>query len=61
MKPEGDSDQTAEARQTARLELLEGFLSRSELQETVDFALEWLARVHGVSQSLCLAHRLNHT
>jgi signal transduction histidine kinase/PAS domain-containing protein len=61
MKQAGDSDQTRDALQTARLELLEGFLSRSELPETVDFSLDWLARVHGVNQSLCLVHRLNET
>jgi signal transduction histidine kinase len=62
VKPPESGEQTAEARLTAaRLELLEGFLSRSELPETVEFALGWLARIHGVNQSLCLVQRLNST
>jgi PAS domain-containing protein len=62
VRPPEDGEQTAQARLTAaRLELLEGFLSRSELPETVEFALGWLARVHGVNQSLCLVQRLNST
>jgi PAS domain S-box-containing protein len=54
-------DSTGDARLAARLELLEGFLSRSELGETTGFALEWLERFQGISQSLCLAQRLNET
>src|SRR5215831_13464761 len=61
IKPAGDGAQPSDARLTAHLQLLEGFLSRSELQETVDFALGWLDRVHHVSQSLCLIHRLNES
>jgi signal transduction histidine kinase len=61
IKPAGGGDLTAETCQSARLDLLEGFLSRSELQETVDFSLDWLARVHSVNQSLCLIQRLNET
>jgi signal transduction histidine kinase len=56
-----DGDATAEACLTARLDLLEGFLSRSELPETAGFALDWLERFHGVKQSLCLTQRLNDT
>jgi signal transduction histidine kinase len=56
-----NGDPTAEARLIARLELLEGFLSRSELPETVAFALDWLERAHGIKQSLCLTQRLNET
>jgi hypothetical protein len=50
----GDGDAAAEARLAERLALLEGFLSRSELPESVEFALDWLERVHGINQSLCL-------
>jgi len=57
----GEGDATADARLAARLELLEGFLSRSEIPETVNFALDWLERIHGVNQSLCLTQRLNET
>jgi signal transduction histidine kinase len=56
-----DNAPAVDARLNARLALLEGFLSRSDLSETVDFALEWLARVEGVQQSLCLVQRLNET
>jgi signal transduction histidine kinase/PAS domain-containing protein len=42
---------------TARIELLEGFLSRSEVADCTEFALSWLAdRLH-IPQSLCLARR----
>jgi len=37
-----------------RLRLLEGFLGRSEVAETAQFALEWLADTHGISSALCL-------
>src|SRR5215510_10358450 len=61
IKPAGGGAQTPDARLTTHLELLEGFLSRSDLQETVEFALDWLERVHHVNQSLCLIHRLNES
>ena len=61
IKPAGDGAQTPDARLTTHLELLEGFLSRSDLQETVEFALDWLERVHHVNQSLCLIQRLNES
>jgi signal transduction histidine kinase len=54
-------DSTLGARFAGRLELLEGFLSRSELGETTGFALEWLERHHGISQSLCLVQRHHDT
>src|SRR2546427_4822383 len=38
----------------ARLRLLEGFLSRTELADCAQFALQWLGEVVGVSQSICL-------
>src|SRR3989442_1266022 len=38
--------------------LVEGFLSLSDISETVQFALDWLDRHHGVAQSLCLTQRL---
>jgi signal transduction histidine kinase len=42
---------------TARLELLEGFLNRSELSDCSEFGLDWLSATLGVSQSICLARR----
>ena len=50
-----------DARVDARLALLEGFLSLSGIPETVEFGLDWLSRVEGVHQSLCLVQRLNET
>jgi len=43
--------------ETARLELLEGFLNRSELADCAEFALEWLNNTLNIPQSLCLARR----
>jgi len=43
--------------ETARLELLEGFLNRSELADCTEFSLEWLADTLNVTQSICLARR----
>src|SRR5436309_5743038 len=37
-----------------RLRLLEGFLSRTELADCAQYALQWLGEVVGVSQSICL-------
>ena len=37
-----------------RLRLLEGFLSRTELADCAQYALQWLDEVVGVSQSICL-------
>jgi len=47
--------------ETAKLELLEGFLNRSELADCTDYALQWLAEYGGVQQSLCLARREGET
>ncbi len=42
---------------SARLELLEGFLNRTEVADCTHYALQWLAECGGVAQSLCLARR----
>jgi signal transduction histidine kinase len=38
----------------ARLRLLEAFLSRTELADCSQYALQWLGQVLGMSQSICL-------
>src|SRR5689334_17481518 len=38
----------------ARLGLLEGFLSRTDVADCAQYALQWLADIHGVKGSLCL-------
>src|SRR4051812_28696481 len=38
----------------ARLRLLEGFLSRTEIADCAEHALRWLGAVLGVRQSLCM-------
>jgi PAS domain S-box-containing protein len=43
-----------DARLTARLRLLEGFLSRTEVADGAHHALHWLGEVLGVRQALCL-------
>src|SRR5665213_3789507 len=42
------------ARLTARLRLLEGFISRTDIADCAQFALDWFAEALGVSQSVCL-------
>jgi signal transduction histidine kinase len=42
------------AQLAARLRLLEGFVSRSEIADSAQHALQWLGEVLGVSRSLCL-------
>src|SRR5256885_3795124 len=42
---------------TARLELLEGFLSRSEIADCTQYALDWFAETLNITQSICLARR----
>jgi len=49
------------ATDTAKLELLEGFLNRSEVVDCTEYALRWLSEYAGVGQSLCLARRENDT
>jgi hypothetical protein len=39
---------------TDRLALLEGFLSRTEIADAAQYALQWLGDVLGIRQSLCL-------
>jgi signal transduction histidine kinase/PAS domain-containing protein len=39
---------------TARLRLLEGFLSRTEVADAAQYGLQWLGEALGVRQSLCL-------
>jgi PAS domain S-box-containing protein len=39
----------------ARVRLLEGFVSRTEIADCTQFALQWLGETLGVSQSICLA------
>jgi PAS domain S-box-containing protein len=41
-------------RLAVRLRLLEGFLSRTEVADCAQWALQWLADMHGVKRSLCL-------
>ncbi len=41
----------------ARLELLEGFLNRSEVADCTEFALAWLAEHLNITQSIVLARR----
>jgi PAS domain S-box-containing protein len=38
----------------ARVRLLEGFLGRAEVSECAQYALQWLADVAGIQQSICL-------
>jgi signal transduction histidine kinase/PAS domain-containing protein len=45
---------TASSRLEARLRLLEGFLSRTDLADCAQYALQWLGDVAHVPQSLCL-------
>ncbi len=45
------------AADSAKLDLLEGFLNRSEVADCTDYALQWLAEFAGVAQSICLARR----
>jgi len=47
--------------ETSRIDLLEGFLSRSELADCTEFSLEWLASTLGVSHSICLVRREGDT
>ena len=49
------------ATETARLELLQGFLNRTELVECTEYALGWLCEFGAVSQSVCLARREGDT
>jgi signal transduction histidine kinase len=45
----------AQAAQLAiRLRLLEGFVSRTEIADSAQYALQWLAETLGVARSLCL-------
>src|SRR5688572_15708985 len=44
----------ARSQMLARMRLLEGFLSRTEVAEAAQYALQWLGEVLGVRQSLCL-------
>src|SRR5262245_47508954 len=43
-----------EERLEERLRLLEGFISRTEVADCAQCGLQWLADMHGVTQSLCL-------
>ena len=47
--------------ESAKVDLLEGFLSRSEVADCAEFALEWLADTLNITQSICLAHRTNES
>jgi PAS domain S-box-containing protein len=48
---DGADDDTTLA---ARVRLLEGFVSRTEIADCTQFALQWLGETLGVSQSICL-------
>jgi PAS domain S-box-containing protein len=43
----------------ARLRLLEGFLSRTEVADCAEYALQWLGDVLAVEQSLCLVKSIS--
>ena len=45
---------TREDHLAARLRLLEGFISRTEISDCAQHALQWAAEVFGVMQSICL-------
>src|SRR4051812_13890908 len=45
-------------RLSARLRLLEAFLSRTEVADCAQHALQWLGSVLGVPQSLCLVRHV---
>src|SRR3954471_10360836 len=45
---------TTDGRLESRLELLEGFLSHTDLADCSQHALQWLANVLHLTQSLCL-------
>jgi PAS domain S-box-containing protein len=60
-KANGSAERTAAAgddsralQLAARMRLLEGFLSRTEVADAAQYALQWLSEVLGVRQSLCL-------
>jgi PAS domain S-box-containing protein len=42
----------------ARLRLLEGFLSRTDIADTAQYALQWLTETSGVLRSVCLVRPL---
>ena len=42
----------------ARVRLLEGFVSRTEIADCAQHALQWLADVLGAAQSICLVRPL---
>src|SRR5262245_8963976 len=44
---------------TARVRLLEGFVSRTEIADCAQHAQQWLNEVMGVVQSICLVRPLN--
>jgi PAS domain S-box-containing protein len=43
-----------EAQLAARVRLLEGFVSRAEVADCTQYALQWLGEVLGITQSICL-------
>src|SRR4051812_1073856 len=43
-----------EERLATRLRLLEGFISRTGVADCAEYALQWLADLHEVPQSVCL-------
>src|SRR2546423_494333 len=51
---EETGDRTEVAQLAARLRLLEGFVSRTDIGECTQFALQWLGDVVGVAQAICL-------
>jgi signal transduction histidine kinase len=48
------ADESRASRLAARLRLLEGFLSRTEIADAAQYALQWFGEVLGISQSICL-------
>jgi PAS domain S-box-containing protein len=49
-----EADRDGEAQLAARVRLLEGFVSRTDLADCAQFALQWLREHHGAAQSICL-------
>jgi signal transduction histidine kinase len=43
---------------TSRVRLLEGFVSRTEIADCTQHALQWLRDVYGITQSICLVRPL---
>jgi PAS domain S-box-containing protein len=49
-----EAGRDGEAQLASRIRLLEGFVSRTDLADCAQFALQWLREHHGAAQSICL-------